>query len=89
MTIDERIAFLMQSIESHDRQIAELVEHGAKVDTRLDTLAARLDNFTAGVDKFRETTQLNFDRLTKAMMGLTDQIVNHQQRFANLKGGLS
>ena len=89
MTIDERIEFLMQSIESHDRRIAELMEHGAKVDTRLDTLAERLDNFTADVDKFRETTQLNFDRLTKAMMGLTDHMVNHQQRIANLEGGLS
>jgi hypothetical protein len=58
--------------------IAELVEHGAKVDARLDMLTARLDNFTAGVDRFRETTQLNFDRLTQAMTGLTD-----------LEGGIS
>lgn len=27
MTIDERIEFLMQSIESHDRQIGELTGH--------------------------------------------------------------
>ncbi len=34
--VDERIVFLMQSIESRDRQMAELVENGTKVD-RLDS----------------------------------------------------
>jgi DNA repair ATPase RecN len=82
MTIDERIEFLMQSIESHDRQIAELVENGAKVDGRLDSL-------TANMEKLRETTQLNFDRLTQAMMGLTDHIVDHRRRITDLEGGRS
>jgi hypothetical protein len=89
MTIDERIEFLMQSIESHDRQMAELVENGARVDARLDTLTTRLDNFTANVDRFREMTQLNFDRLTQAMMGLTEHIVDHQRRITDIEGGRS
>lgn len=36
MTIDERIEFLMQSIESHDRQIGELTD---KVDKVTDAVA--------------------------------------------------
>ena len=67
MTIEERIEFLMQSIESHDRQIGELTENAAKLDARL---TSRLDILAANLDRFRQTSQLNFDRLTQAMMGL-------------------
>jgi hypothetical protein len=80
MTIDERIEFLMQSIESHDRQIGELTENGAKLDARLNALSAT-------VDRLAETTQLNFDRLTQAMMGLTDHTADHGRRITRLEGG--
>ena len=81
MTIDERIEFLMQSIESHDRPIAELAEKGARGDARLNAL-------TTGVEMFRETTQLNFDRLTQAMVGLTEHIADRQRRITDIEGGL-
>jgi chromosome segregation ATPase len=94
MTIDERIEFLMQSIESHDRQIGELTGSASKAESRLDTLTARIDTLTTridtltiNVDSFREITQLNFDRLTKAMMGLTEHIVDHGRRITSLEGG--
>jgi hypothetical protein len=38
MTIDERIEFLMQSIESHDRQIGELTDKVNKVTDAVATL---------------------------------------------------
>jgi|GEM_PF-2882514 len=87
MTIDERLEFLMQSIESHDRQIGELTENGAKLDTRLDALASRMDTLAKNVDVFREITQLNFDRLTQAMMGLTGHVADHGRRIGRLEGG--
>ena len=65
-----------------DERIAKLVEHGAKVHARVDALAT-------GVEKFRETTQLSFDRLAQAMMGLTEHIVDHQRRITDLEGGRS
>ena len=99
MTIDERIEFLIQSSESHDRQIGELVEHMDQLTVRLDQLtvrvdqlAVRVDRTTANIDtlgarldKMAETTQLNFDRLTKAMMGLTEHVADHQRRIENLE----
>lgn len=79
MTIDERIEFLMQSIESHDRQIGELVERMDALVERMDQTTANIDALGARVDKLAETTQLNFDRLTKAMMGLTEHVADHQR----------
>ena len=78
MTLDERIEFLMQSIESHDRQIGELVEWDGKQAERIKALDARLDRFI-------EMTQLNFDRLTSAMMGLTEHTADHQHRIEKLE----
>ena len=78
MTLDERIEFLMQSIESHDRQIGELVERMDKTTVNIDALGTR-------VDKFVETTQLNFDRLTTAMLGLTEHVADHQRRIERLE----
>ncbi len=84
--------FLMQSIESHDRQLGELAE---RMDTataniiamgkRGDALDARVDRLAERVGNLVETTQLNFDRLTKAMMGLTDHVVDHQHRLEDLE----
>jgi len=99
MTIDERIEFLMQSIESHDRQIGELMERmdktaanidamGTTIDamgTTVNALGTRVDALGARVDRFVETTQLNFDRLTTAMMGLTNHVADHQHRIERLE----
>jgi hypothetical protein len=75
MTIDE---FLMQSIELHDRQIGELVERQDKTTANIDALGVR-------VDKLAETAQLNFDRLTKAMIGLTEHVADHRRRIESLE----
>jgi methyl-accepting chemotaxis protein len=85
MTIDERIEFLMQSIESHDRQIGELVERMDKLTERIDKTTANIDALGTRVDKLAETTQLNFDRLTTAMMGLTEHVADHQRRIEKLE----
>jgi hypothetical protein len=78
MSIDERIEFLMQSIESHDRQIGELVE-------RMDRTTANIDSLGVKVDKMAEITQLNFDRLTTAMLALNEHVADHQRRIENLE----
>ena len=41
MSLDERLEFLTQSAESHDRQIGELTG-------KVDSLASRVDSLTAG-----------------------------------------
>jgi hypothetical protein len=85
MTLDERIEFLMQSIESHDRQIGELVERMDKTTVNIDAMGTRVDSLGAKVDKLVETTQLNFDRLTTAMLGLTEHVADHQRRIERLE----
>ena len=78
MTLDERVEFLTQSIESHDRQIGETVEN-------IDRLTVKLDSLTVKLDKLAETTQLNFDRLSTAMLGLTSHAIDHQRRIEQLE----
>lgn len=40
---EHRMQFLLLSIESHDRQIAELVENGARLDARIAAQSANID----------------------------------------------
>jgi hypothetical protein len=85
MTEDDRMEFLRQSIESHDRQPGELVE-------RMDNAWACMKELNQTVDRLAQNTQLNFDRLTlnmdrltKAMTGLTDHVVDRQHRLGALE----
>jgi uncharacterized coiled-coil protein SlyX len=43
MSFDERMEFLLRSIESHDRQIGELVDGLAQLKTRVDTLTGNVE----------------------------------------------
>jgi len=92
MTEDERMEFLRQSIESHDRQLGELAErmdnawtYVKEVHKEVRELNQSVRELHQSVDKFVQTTQLNFDRLTKAMTGLTDHVVDHQHRLEVLE----
>jgi chromosome segregation ATPase len=78
MTEDERMECLRQSIESRDRKLGELAE-------RMDITWTYLRELSQTVDKFVQTTQLNFERLAKAMTGLTDHVVDHQHRLEALE----
>jgi chromosome segregation ATPase len=48
MTIDERLEFLIQSAESHDRQIGELTD-------KVNSLTAKMDRLTESVDRMATT----------------------------------
>lgn len=99
MTEDERMEFLRQSIESHDRQLGELTEQmditRAEIRELSQTARDSLQRIAAldeRVDRLAETSQLNFERLTlnmrrlaKAMAGLTDHVVDHQHRIEVLE----
>jgi len=101
VTFEKRMEFLRQSIESHDRQIGELTDQIASVNQKTASLDAQLatlgyqiaswgkraEAFDDRLDRFAELTQLNFDRLTKAMTGLTDLVANHERRLGKLEEG--
>ena len=85
MTEDERMEFLRQSIESHDRQLGELAERMDTAQAEITELNHEVRELNQTVDKFVQTTQLNFERLAKAMTGLTDHMVDHQRRLEVLE----
>lgn len=71
-----RVEFLMQAIESHDRQIAELVENGARLDARI---AAQ----SANIDKLVEVTNQD----ATAIRTLARIAELHQKRLDRIDGG--
>ena len=85
MHMDEWVEFLKQSIESHDRQLGALTDKVARVDAQIEALTGRVDALTTRLDRFVEVTQLNFDRLTKAMLGLTEHVADHGRRISRLE----
>jgi len=74
MTIDERMEFMFRSIESHDRQIGELVDGLAQLKSRVDTLTGNIETLVKvsnrdGVD----------------ILKLANIAENHQRRIENLE----
>ena len=74
MTIDERMEFMFRSIESHDRQIGELVDGLAQLKSRVDTLTGNIETLVKvsnrdGVD----------------ILKLANLAENHQRRIENLE----
>ena len=55
MTIDERLEFLTQSAESHDRQIGELTEKVDNLASRFDTLAGMMGQLLGAMKTLAET----------------------------------
>ncbi len=79
--------FLTKSIASHDRQIGELTDQIASVNRKTAALDGQLASLGDRLDRFAELTQWNFDRLTKAMTGLTNLVANHERRIGKLEEG--
>lgn len=77
MTNEEWMEFMQQSIASHDRQIAELVEHGSRLDAQI---AAQ----TANIDKLVEVT----NRDAEAIRALARIAERHEERLDAHKGRL-
>jgi chromosome segregation ATPase len=55
MTIDERIEYLMQSTESHDRQIGELTEKIGRVSLTVETLSSTMGQLLSSVSTLAST----------------------------------
>jgi ABC-type transporter Mla subunit MlaD len=51
MTLDERIEFLMQSLESHDRQIGELTGQIGELAGQVGELAGQVGELTKSMNK--------------------------------------
>jgi hypothetical protein len=78
MTFEEKVEFLMQSIASHDRQLGELTDSVRANDRHIEAMGEH-------VKRLAEVTQVNFDRLTRAMTGLTDIVADHERRIGKIE----
>jgi peptidoglycan hydrolase CwlO-like protein len=56
MTIDERIEFLLQSIESHNRQIGENTEHIANVSREIHEISGQIRDLKDSISKLVEVS---------------------------------
>jgi hypothetical protein len=72
MTLDQRVEFLMQSIESHDRQIGELT----------DKMAENESKFTARFDKLLSLVEIDAENIRS----LARVAEAHEQRISDIDG---
>lgn len=75
MTIEERVEFLMQSAQSHDRQLGEITD-------KLRDLTEKVAKLTIKVDVLGGM----MGQLTAAMTTLAQTVTNHERRIAGLEG---
>jgi hypothetical protein len=54
MTIDERLEFLTQSVESHDRRLGELTDKMATLTTRFDGLTGMMEQLPGAMKTLAE-----------------------------------
>jgi ABC-type transporter Mla subunit MlaD len=99
MTIDERVEFLFQSAESHDRQIGELVSRVDTLVSRVDILVSEMDNLVSQMNNLVSQTSVltgNVQKLVDvsnqdatAIRALARIAETHEQRISRLEGGRS
>ena len=75
MSIEERMEFLLRSIESHDRQIGELVDG-------LSQLRARVDTLTGNIETLVKVS----NRDAVDILKLAQIAENHDKRIEDLEG---
>jgi uncharacterized coiled-coil protein SlyX len=81
MTIDERIQFLTQSAESHDRQIGEFTEQVTKLGSKVDQLGDSVDRLTARFDGLVSMMA----ELLGAVKTIAEGVGNHERRIGRLE----
>jgi hypothetical protein len=75
MTIEERVQFLMQSTESHDRQLGELTDKMATLTDKMAVLTVKFDALGGMMAQ-----------LLGAMKTLADTVTDHERRITGLEG---
>ncbi|HEY3824976.1 MAG TPA: hypothetical protein VGL82_10470 [Bryobacteraceae bacterium] len=79
---DQRMEFVLHSIESHDRQIAELVDNGARLDVRIAANAAQIAAQSANIDKLVQVTNQDADAIRR----LAAIAERHEARLNRVEG---
>jgi hypothetical protein len=64
MTLDERLEFLTQSAQSHDRQLGELTDKMAILTTRFDGLTGLMEQLLGVMKTLAETVTGHERRIT-------------------------
>ena len=82
MTIDKRIEFLMQSTESHDRQIGELTEKVDRISLTVDRLSATIETLSGTMGQLLASVTT----LAGTVGVLADVANNHERRISRIEG---
>ena len=64
MTIEERVQFLMQSTESHDRQLGELTDKMAVLTDKFDALGGMMAQLLGAMKTLADTVTDHERRIT-------------------------
>jgi chromosome segregation ATPase len=82
----DRTAETAANLDRLEGRIDRLGEHVEKLTEQVEKLTEQVEKLTGQVEKLTATTQLNFDRLTTAMLGLTEHVAGHERRITGLEG---
>ena len=74
--------YLLQSIESHDRQIAELVENSARRDAQIAAHSAQLAIQSANIDKLVQVANEDGEHI-RTLAAIAHR---HQERLDRIEG---
>ena len=93
MSLEERIErltgrheALAESAEMFRGRTDETAGRLDRLEGRVDRLTEQLEKLSGQVERLAENTLLNFDRLTSAMLGLTEHITGQERRNTGLGG---
>jgi ABC-type transporter Mla subunit MlaD len=82
MTIEERIEFLMQSIESHDRQIGELTDQIGELKNQIKAHDGQIGELRAMTGQVLTSVAT----LASTVGTLADVANNHERRITRIEG---
>ena len=82
MNIEERIEFLTQSAESHDRQIGELTDKIGELTGKIGELTGKMAALTTKFDSLGGMMA----QLLGAMKTLAETVTDHERRITGLEG---
>ena len=82
MSIDDRMEFVLRSIESHDRQIGELVDGLSQLVDGLSQLKVRVDTLTGNIETLVKVSNRDGVDILK----LANIAENHDKRIEDLEG---
>lgn len=82
MSIDERMEFVLRSIEAHDRQIGELVDGLSQLKAQVDALTGTVNTLAGNIETLVKVS----NRDAVDILKLAHIAEDHDKRIGDLEG---